>query len=242
MIGSIDGWYSLLLAAGTFGIAMSSAMAQQGEQMQADAAKANVSSWVKLCTKNEESGNNNGVCLVKYEELDPRTGSVLLTAAVRTIEGQDGHHLIVNLPIAYTLIITAGVRAKIDEDEPVSMKFTVCLPTSCQAQIALSKEMLQKIIRGKHLVVAAVNMQQKTMFFPIPLVGFHKTWEGAPVDTVKYQAARRQMLDFAKKTAETQRVEQQPGAQPPAGGPAAQADPPNATTTVPKRASAPEAQ
>ena len=100
---------------------------------------------MKLCAKNEESGNKQ-VCLVKYEELDPRTGSVLLTAAVRTVEGEDGQQLIINVPIAYTLIIPAGLQARIDEGEPVSMQFGVCLPTSCQAQMALSKEMLQKMI------------------------------------------------------------------------------------------------
>ena len=90
--------------------------------------------------------------------------------------------------------------------------------------------------------MAAVNVQQKTMGFLVPLLGFRKTWEGAPVDAAKYQAARRQMLDFARKTAEKQRAAQQPGAQLPAGGTAAQAAPPNASTTVPKAAPAPAAQ
>ena len=69
--------------------------------------------------------------------------------------------------------------------------------------MALSKEMLQRMISGKKLIVAAVNVQQKTMAFPVPLLGFGKTWEGAPVDPAKYQAARRQMLDFARTTAES---------------------------------------
>ena len=38
--------------------------------------------------------------------------------------------------------------------------------------MALSKEMLQRMIGGKKLVVAAVNMQKKTMGFPVPLLGF----------------------------------------------------------------------
>jgi invasion protein IalB len=248
MIGSNDGWHSLarlarvfLLAAVIFGLAASSAMAQQAQQAPAGAPKSDFSSWVKVCAKNAESGNKQ-VCLVKYEELDPRTGSVLLTAAVRTVEGQDGRQLIINVPLAYTLIIPAGVQVRIDDHKPVSMQFAVCLATGCQAQIALSKEMLQKMMGGKKLIVAAVNMREKIMAFPIPLVGFSKTWKGAPVDTDKYQAARRQMLDFARKTAERQREGQQSGAQLQAGGNAAQAPRPNASTTVPKRVPAPAAQ
>jgi invasion protein IalB len=209
-------------------------MAQQGQQAPAGAAKGDFSSWVKVCAKNEESGNKQ-VCLVKYEELDPRTGSVLLTAAVRTVEGQDGRQLIINVPSAYTLIIPAGVRVGIDDDKPVSIPFAVCLATGCQAQIALSKEMLQGMMKGKKLIIAAVNMREKIMTFPIPLVGFPKTWKGAPVDTARYQAARYHMLEFAKKTAEQQRAAQQPGTQSQAGGTAAPPPAaPTASTTVPK--------
>lgn len=247
MIGSIDGWHSLVhltrvfpLLGAILGFSIFSATAQQGQQ-QAGEAKGDVSSWVKLCTKNEDSGNKE-VCLVKYEELDPRTGSVLLTAAVRTVEGEDGQQLLINVPVAYTLIIPAGVQARIDELEPVAMQFGVCVATGCQAQTALSGEMLKKMISGSKLTVAAVNVQQKTMAFLVPLLGFGKTWEGAPIDTAKYQAARRQMLNFARKTAETQRAAQQPGAQVTGGGPAAQTAPPNASTTVPKATPAPAAQ
>ena len=247
MIGSIGEWHSLArlgrvipLAAAIFGFGISSAWAQQGQQVPAGAAKGDVSGWVKVCAKNEESANNQ-ICIVKYEELDPRTGSVLLSAAVRTVEAEPGHKLVINVSNAYTLIIPAGLQARIDESEPVSMQFGVCLPLSCQAQMPLSNEMLQKMIGGKKLAVAAANAQ-KSMVFLVPLLGFQKSWTGAPTDPAKYQAARSQMLDFAKKTAEKQRAAQQPGAKLQSGGTAAQADPPNASTTVPKAAPVPAAQ
>ena len=247
MIGSIGESYSLArlarvipLAAVIFGFWVSSASTQQGQQVPTGAAKADVSGWVKICAKNEESANNQ-ICIVKYEELDPRTGSLLLSAAVRTVEGEPGQQLIINVSSAYSLIIPAGLQARIDEGEPVSMQFGVCLPTSCQAQMTLSKEMLQKIISGKKLAVAAANAQ-KSMVFLVPLLGFQKSWTGVPTDAAKYQAARSQMLDFAKKTAEKQRAAQQPGAKLQSGGTAAQADPPNASTTVPKSAPVPAAQ
>ena len=246
MVGSCE-WHSLAclgriisLGAVIFGFSISSASTQQAQQGPAGAATGGISGWVKVCAESEE-GANNRVCIVKYEELDPRSGSVLLSAAVRTIEGEPGQQLIINVSSAYSLIIPAGLQARIDEGEPVSMQFGVCLPTSCQAQMALSKEMLQKIIDGKKLAVAAANAQ-KSMVFLVPLLGFQKAWKEAPTDAAKYQAARRQMLDFARKTAETQRAAQQPGAQSPGGGTATQAAPPNASTTVPKTVPVPAAQ
>jgi invasion protein IalB len=43
--------------------------------------------WVKLCMKNEESGNKE-ICLINHEGLEPNTGMVLIAAAVRKAEGR----------------------------------------------------------------------------------------------------------------------------------------------------------
>ena len=86
----------------------------------------------------------------------------------------------------------------------------------------LTKEMLDKMRTGKQMVVSAMNMQQETMAFPLPLTGFGKASDGAPVDNAKYQEARRQMmeksrqrqLELANKAAEAQQKNQQAGGQP----------------------------
>ena len=99
MIASLDGWTALLrsgrlvsLAALVLGCGPTLAIAQQGQQpsnpplkLPSKAAKdqGDYSAWVKLCTKTEETGNKQ-VCVVKYEALDPKTGAVLVAAAVRT--------------------------------------------------------------------------------------------------------------------------------------------------------------
>ena len=44
--------------------------------------------WVKVCTTDEKTGNKQ-VCLVKHEGLDPKTGAILIAAAVRTIGGDE---------------------------------------------------------------------------------------------------------------------------------------------------------
>ena len=49
--------------------------------------------------------------------------------------------------------------------------------------------------KGKRMVVAAMNMQQKAMAFPVQLTDFAKTFDGPPVDNAKYEEARRQMME-----------------------------------------------
>jgi len=204
------------------------------------------SAWVKLCLKNDQTGNKQ-ICLVNHEGLEPNTGMVLVAAAVRTIEGEDKQNLLVRLPTAYSLVIPAGVQIKIDDNEPISLQYAVCFPTSCQVQMELTKEMFDKMRKGKQMVVAAMNMQQKTMAFPVPLTGFGKTFDGPPVDNAKYEEARRQMMEkfrqrqmeLANKAAEAEQKKGQAGGEAQANG---AAPAPNATIAPPETRAVPPPQ
>jgi len=242
----MDGWNGLrfmgwpvLLAAFALGCGTTIATAQQGQEVPktapTTAGAGAESSWVKVCTTDEKTGNKQ-VCLIRHEGLDPKTGAILISVAVRTIEGEDKKHLLVNVPTAYSLVMPAGVQIKIDEGEPVQLQYAVCFPTSCQVQMELSREIVDKMRKGKQMIVAALNAQQKTMAFPLPLSGFSKTFDGPPVDNVAYQGARAQMMrasrehqaELAKEATEA-RIRQQVGAQPQPEGTLVQPAVPNAT-------------
>jgi invasion protein IalB len=242
MNGSMDGWsklhrtgWSVLLAAFALGCGMTLAGAQQEvpkttPNSATHAGTGGESSWIKVCTKDEKNGNKQ-VCLVRYEGLEPKTGAILIAAAVRTIEGEDKQHLLVNVSTAYSLAMSSGVQIKIDEGEAAQLQYAVCFSTSCQVQMDLSKEFVDKMRKGKQMFIAAINARQKTMFFPVPLTGFSKTSDGAPVDNAAYQGARAEMMrasrehqaELAKGEAEA-RIKQQVGVQPQAQGDVLQPD------------------
>ena len=157
-------------------------------------AQGKGSAWVKLCSKNEQTGNKQ-LCLVKYEELDPNTGLRQIIVAARSGEGEDKQTLLFGVTTAYTLIMPAGVQIKIDDGEPISLQYELCFPTSCQGEMELTKDMFEKMRKGKQMVVAAMNMQQKALAFPVPLTGFGKTFDGPPADNAKYEEAQRQMME-----------------------------------------------
>ena len=148
--------------------------------------------------KNDQTQNKE-ICLINHEGLEPNTGMVLIAAAVRKVEGEEKQQLLVRVPTAYALVMPAGVQIKIDEQEPIQLQYAICFPTSCQVQIELTKEMLDSMRKGKQMVVAAMNIQQKTMGFPVPLSGFAKAYDGPPVDSVKYEESRRQLMEMFKK-------------------------------------------
>ncbi len=228
-------WNLLVLA---FALCTSLAVAQEGQQVPkttpsgpattpgAATAQGKGSAWLKLCSKNEQTGNKQ-LCLVKYEELDPNTGMRQIIVAARSVEGEDKQTLLFGVATAYTLVMPAGVQIKIDDGEPISLQYDLCFPTSCQVQMELTKDMFEKMRKGKQMVVAAMNMQQKAMAFPVPLTGFGKTFDGPPADNAKYEEAQHQMMetirqrqiDLANKVADQKKV--QGGEQPQAGAPQA---------------------
>jgi invasion protein IalB len=188
--------------------------------------------WVKLCMKSEQTQNKE-ICLINHEGLEPNTGMVLIAAAVRKVQGEEKQQLLVRVPTAYALVIPAGVQIKIDEGQPIQLQYAICFPTSCQVQIELTKELMDQLRNGKQMVVAAMNIQQKTMGFPVPLTGFAKAYDGAPVDSVKYEESRRQLMEMFRKRqaelaakaaqAEQKKEAEQTGAAPAAGAPNATA-------------------
>jgi invasion protein IalB len=212
----------------------------------ADAAAAE-DAWVKLCMKSEQTQNKE-ICLINHEGLEPNTGMVLIAAAVRKVEGEEKLQLLVRVPTAYALVMPAGVQLKIDEGQPIQLQYAICFPTSCQVQLELTDELLDQMRKGKQMVVAAMNIQQKTMGFPVPLTGFSKAYDGPPVDSAKYEASRRQLMEMFRKRqqelaakaaeAEQKKEAEQTGAAPAAGGEAPAAN----ATAAQKKPAPPPAQ
>jgi invasion protein IalB len=274
MIRSNDRWNTLrrcagrsaLLAAGALALTLmaTSAMAQGTEVPDAQpkstaapkkttpaagapagdaAAQMPDDAWVKLCMKNEQTGNKQ-ICLVNHEGLEPNTGMVLIAAAVRKAEGEEKQQLLIRVPTAYALVIPAGVQIKIDDKQPIQLQYTICFPTSCQVQMEITPELFDTMRKGRQMVVAAMNIQQKTMGFPVPLAGFSKAYDGAPVDNAKYEESRRQLMEvFRKRQAELAAKAKQGQAGAPGGAPTAQggaAVPQTSTAQQKKPAAAPE--
>ena len=172
---------------------------------------------MKVCKKNEQTGNEQ-FCRVQYEGIDSNTGTVLVTATVSSVAGKDEQTLLVGITTANSLLIPAGARMKIDDSEPISLRYDVCNPTNCEAHLELTKEIFDQMRKGKQTIVAAMDMQEKSMVFQVPLTGFGKAFDGPPIDNAKYEEARRQMmekrLELANRVAEqkkTQGVQQPQG-------------------------------
>lgn len=224
--------------------------AKEQPKQQAGQQKAgDQSAWVKLCEgvpfvrkdkDNKEVREERKICLTHHERLDGNTGMVLVSAAVRQIDGQDKQHLMVMVPLG--MAVKPGVRAavypkelwdkvqkneKVDEKQlkPVEIDYAICHPAGCTAEIEMTPELMTQMKGGGGLIVIAINAAGQPIAFPVPLTGFEQAYGGQPIDNQAYAKARNELMGQIRQR-QAQMMEearkQQAGAQPaaPAAAPA----------------------
>lgn len=176
------------------------------------------SAWVKLCEKatlqnKDKDGKDvkeeKNICLTHHERLDGNTGMVLVSAAIRQVDGNDKRQLMVMVPLG--MAIQPGLRAavypkelwekaqkneKIDEKQlkPVELKYSLCHPAGCTAEVEASPELVESLKTGGGLMVLAMNAAAQPVAFPVPLDGFSAAHSGPPVNNQAYAQARGQLM------------------------------------------------
>jgi invasion protein IalB len=148
------------------------------------------------------------VCLTHHERIDGNTGRLLVSAALRQIEGQDKEALMIMVPLG--MVLPAGVQVKVDEGEPYKLNYLLCHDFGCTAEVEASDAMVAQIKKGKVMAVAAMTLSGKPIIFPIPLVGFDKAYDGQPVDSEKYNEARRRLMGaIRQRIAEARKAQEE---------------------------------
>ncbi|HFB2048824.1 MAG: invasion associated locus B family protein [Hyphomicrobiaceae bacterium] len=177
------------------------------------------SAWVKLCDKTPLHRAKKGasgtetitknICLTHHERLDGNTGLVIISAAIRKVEGDKRQTLMVMVPLGMAL--QPGVKAAVytkkqwaraqkkeqvkdNELKPLSLKYSFCHAAGCTAEIDAPKALINSMKTGGGLMVLALNSTGRPVAFPIPLVGFKKAYNGKPIDNAKYTEARKQLM------------------------------------------------
>ncbi len=175
--------------------------------------------WVKLCEKAPVMSQKDGkdvredktICLTHHERLDGNTGMVLVSAAIRAVEGQEKQHLMVMVPLGMAL--QPGLRASIYSKElwdkaqknekvddanlkPEQLKFTLCHPAGCTAEIELTKEFQDKLKTNAGLMIFSINGNGQVIAFPVPLTGFAQALDGKPADNQEYMKQRKALMEM----------------------------------------------
>jgi invasion protein IalB len=229
-------------------------------------AGAPQSAWVKLCEKAPFAGKDaagkevkteKSICLTHHERIDGNSGMVLVSAAIRQIEGEPKSHLMVMVPLGMALApgMQIGVYAKdlwdkvqkgekVDDTKlkPIKLAYALCHAAGCTAEAETTPEILTEIKGGSGMIVYALNGNGAPVAFPVPLNGFDVALNGKAVDNAEYTKARQQLM---KQIADRQREQyeqykkQNDDLQKMQGNPAQGTGAPATGTNPPARAPAP---
>ena len=168
----------------------------------AQAKAAAKSAWVKVCDRMLLTGQGRtetqSVCLTHHERIDANTGLVLVSAAIRQVEGQPLPNLMVMVPTGMAL--QAGVQIKIDGEQTIhKLKYTLCHPAGCAAEAEATPALIAKMQSAKQMIVAAMNPNGRAVGFPVPLTGFREAYKGRAMDPQKYATARKNLMALVRK-------------------------------------------
>jgi invasion protein IalB len=187
----------------------------------AKAPAAKQGAWVKLCekapmVKKDKDGKDvkedKNICLTHHERLDGNSGMVLVSAAIRQVEGQDKEGLMIMVPLG--MVIPAGIKVivytkdqwtkanstdnkeKFDAKDlkTIDLKYSLCLPGGCTAEIEATKDLIDLMKVGGGLGVFVINANGQPIPLPVPLDGFTEALDGKPVDNEEYKKKRGQLM------------------------------------------------
>jgi len=134
--------------------------------------------WTKVCQKGPEA-NAKQVCFLAR---DARVESGMPVAVVVLVEpeGEAKKLLRVTLPLGVSL--QAGTRVIIDNGQPLTGPYVVCLSNGCMAEYEASDELITKMNSGQTLHVQGVYGSGQPINIPMPLADFAKAHDGPPID------------------------------------------------------------
>lgn len=167
-----------------------------GDKAAAQAVPEDLYPWVKICQKDTEGKN---VCLIA-KELRSAEGQLIASVAMRDTEGEPKKTLLIAIPPA--VLIQPGMRVMIDKAKPEEVKYRICFPNACYADLELSDQMEKALVKGNVLIVTALNLQQKPTGYPFRLDTFKAALEGPGVDPAGAQQNQDQLQQELQKRAE----------------------------------------
>jgi len=137
------------------------------------------SAWTKVCQKGPDAANAKRVCFIGRDGR-VESGMPIVAAVLIEPDGEPRKLLRVTLPLGMSL--QQGTRVIIDEGQPMTAPYVVCVPTGCVADYEASGELIGKMKTGKNIHVQGINGSGQPISVQVPLSDFAKSYDGPPVD------------------------------------------------------------
>jgi invasion protein IalB len=190
----------------------------------APAATANTpapsdSKWIKVC--GTEQASKKQLCQV-IQELTADSGQFIASVNLQKLEGEPKMVFAVGVAMPATgVLVGPGMRAQIDDGKQYEVKFSLCFPDRCFADMQIDEAFITSMKSGGNLTLLIATQQGaqvRALPIPLTLVGFTKAYDGAGVDPSAAQAMRDDLAKSLKAHADEARqklLDEQQQARPP---------------------------
>ncbi|AWN49526.1 invasion-associated locus B family protein [Methylobacterium terrae] len=203
--------------------AQQAAPAAQGQQQTGPMvvqvkAEPSQADWTKVCGKDQGSGSE--VCYTTRDFVSDQ-GQAVLAVAVYDMKGPQGTK-VVRFLMPLGLLLQPGIRFTVDNGQPTPGRYAVCFPNGCFAEApGLKDDVVAAMKKGTTLNVSVQNQMQREVTFAVPLAGFGKAFDGAPIDPkVLEEQQKKLQAELEKRSEEMRKQLEQKGGAPAAAAPA----------------------
>ena len=153
--------------------------------------------WTKVCGK--DPGNQREICYTTRDFVSDQ-GQPVMAVAVYDVKGDPNRIVRFLLPIG--LLLQPGMRFGVDQAQPIAGRFQICFPNGCFAEATVNDAQLNAFKRGTTVNVSVQNQAAREVTFQVPLAGFAKGFDGAPVDPAELQKQQERLQEEIQKREE----------------------------------------
>jgi invasion protein IalB len=149
--------------------------------------------WLKFC--GNDPSTNQQICYTTRDFVSDQ-GQPALAVAIYDLNGKPEKIARFILPLG--LLLTPGIRFSVDQSGAAEGKFVVCLPNGCFAEGQTTEAFINGMKKGTSLNVKFRN-QGGEVTFQVPLAGFGKAFDGAPVDPKIVEEQQKKLQEELQK-------------------------------------------
>jgi invasion protein IalB len=150
--------------------------------------------WTKVCGKDQ--GSNAEVCYTTRDFVSDQGQPVLAVAVYDAKGGPQGGSKIVRFLTPLGLLLQPGVRFAVDQQQATPGRYAICFPNGCFAEAQVKDDVINGLKKGTTLNVSVQNQVSREVTFAVPLAGFGKAFDGAPIDP---EVLKKQQEDLQKE-------------------------------------------
>src|SRR5919107_4764874 len=151
--------------------------------------------WTKVCGKDQNT--NTEICYTTRDFVSDQ-GQPVLALAVYDVKGQQAQQ-VVRFVMPLGLLLQPGLRSAVDQAQPISGRYVMCLPNGCFAEAQVKDDFIASLKKGANLNVSVQNQVGREITFAVPAAGFGKSFDGAPIDPKVLEEQQKKLQEELQK-------------------------------------------